>query len=242
MDERFEDKVLVMWTDEKGKSPLKSGSANSFDYPRLKQLNLEIFIHRGGSRYAKVLQIMFHLSGKKHSVVVAGCSAHDWIDFEVPIIKSIIEMKVKGLSYKRILQKLKKEDFTKKITTDPGKKVKTVNIHDEVETNERCNENTTGKEGAEGQSSDVETCQQSSAKVHITTDSDDEESEEEQDDSESDEESIDSDESEYEMKEEASMKNARENTKNDVQGKSTTKKKYHSQKRNLLNLHEKFKL
>lgn len=220
VDERFDDKVLVMWTDGKGKSPLKSGSENSFDFSRLKQLNLEIFIHRGGSRYAKVLQITFHLSGKKHSVVVSGCSAHDWIDFEVPIVKSIIDMKAKGLSYKRIIQKSKKEDFTTKITIDPGKKVKTVNIH-EVETTEQCNENTTSKEE---QSSDVETCQQSSAKVHFV-DSSDEESEEEKDDSESEEESIDSDESEYEIKEKAFIKEARENTKkNDAMGKSTTKK------------------
>ena len=56
-----------------------------------------------------------------------------------------MEMKAKGLSYKRILQKLKKGDFTKKISTDPGKKVETVNIH-EIETIEQCNENTTSNE------------------------------------------------------------------------------------------------
>ena len=77
VDEQFEDKVLVIWTDEKGKSPLKSGSGNFFDYSRLKQLNLGILIHRGASGYAKVLRIVFHLSGKKPSVVVAGCNAHD---------------------------------------------------------------------------------------------------------------------------------------------------------------------
>ena len=81
----------------------------NFDYDNLKQLNLEIFYHKGQVRYAKILTVTFHLTGKKHSIVVSGSCAHAWIDFEVPVLL-LKDQQKRGCSYK-ILKKSNKKKF-----------------------------------------------------------------------------------------------------------------------------------
>ena len=78
----------------------------------------------GINRYRKLLSINFHLSGLKNAVVVSGFAAHDWIDFEYPVLKSLMQSKDNGCNKKRLLTKSRKELFTVKITSNPGKRGK----------------------------------------------------------------------------------------------------------------------
>ena len=142
-----DESTLVLWEDEKGNTP-KELENGHMDIENMKMLKLEIYYHKEGNKYAKVLAINFHLTGKKHSVVLAGMAAHDWIDFEYPVIEKMIKMKDKG--YKKLLEKSKKEPFTLKLTQDPRGKGKIVTIDiNEDEVNEKGkekNDETSGDE------------------------------------------------------------------------------------------------
>ena len=142
-----DESTLVLWEDEKGNTP-KELENGHMDIENMKMLKLEIYYHKEGNKYAKVLAINFHLTGKKHSVVLAGMAAHDWIDFEYPVIEKMIKMKYKG--YKKLLEKSKKEPFTLKLTQDPRGKGQIVTIDiNEDEVNEKGkekNDETSGDE------------------------------------------------------------------------------------------------
>ena len=117
------DSVLVLWENEKHESPIRDQNG-IFDYVNNKQLNMEIHFMEGINRYRKLLSINFHLSGQKNAVVVSGFAAHDWIDFEYPVLKSLMQSKDNGCNKKRLLAKSRKELFTVKITSNPGKRGK----------------------------------------------------------------------------------------------------------------------
>lgn len=134
-DPSFDQTNLVLWEDEKGDSPAETKDGQ-FDIAKMKQLRLEIYYHLEGNQYRKIISITFHLIGKKNSVVISGYGAHDWIDFEFPVIKDLMEMKKKGATYKKIFDKSQKESFANKLINDPKNKGKLLRI--DLESQERC--------------------------------------------------------------------------------------------------------
>ena len=124
LSDDHKDSVLVLWENEKHESPIRDQNNGIFDYVKNKQLNMEVHFMEGINRYRKLLSINFHLSGQKNAVVVSGFAAHDWIDFEYPVLKSLMQFKDNGCNKKRLLGKSRKEPFTVKITSNPGKRGK----------------------------------------------------------------------------------------------------------------------
>ena len=134
LDPSYDESNLVLWEDEKGDFPVVTKDGQ-FDLTRMKHLKLEIYFHKEDKKYNKIISITFHLTGKRNSVVISGYAAHDWIDFELPVVKELIEMKKKGASYKKIFDKSNKEPFTSKLIVDPKNKGKLVTISLETKEN-----------------------------------------------------------------------------------------------------------
>ena len=126
--ESYKDSIFVLWGNEKGEAPSRD-SNDQFDYDLAKQLRLEIYHTEGGNQYRKVLGITFHLTRSKNSVVVSSYAAHDWIDFEFPFIKVLVQAIKHGQSKMKLLKKSKSEEFPGKITSHPKKKGKLITIH-----------------------------------------------------------------------------------------------------------------
>lgn len=120
VEPNLEESILVIWEDDKGEPPKEKDG--KFDIDQMKLLRMEIYWHKEDNKYLKIMSITFHLTGKKNSIVLAGHAAHDWIDFEVPVLKAMMGMKGKG--YSKILKKSKTESFANKLTENPRSKGK----------------------------------------------------------------------------------------------------------------------
>ncbi len=138
LDPSYDESNLVLWEDEKGYFPVLTKDGQ-FDLTKMKHLKLEIYFHKEGEKYNKIISITFHLTGKRNSVVISGYAAHDWIDFELPVVKELIEMKKKGTSYKKICDKSNKE---------PKNKGKPVTINLETKENAISNITSATPQGA----------------------------------------------------------------------------------------------
>ena len=133
--EAYKDAIFVLWENEKGEAPARDAK-DRFNYDLLKQLRLEIYHTEGGNQYRKVLGITFHLTGSKNSVVVSSYAAHDWIDFEFPFIKVLVQAIKHGQSKVKMLKKSESEEFPGKITSHPKKKGKLITIHFQDDSNQ----------------------------------------------------------------------------------------------------------
>ena len=150
ISEAHKNSVLVLWENEKGEAPIRD-SNGEFVYSEIQQLKLEIHHNEGGNKFRKLLGITFHLKGQKNAVVVSSHAAHQWIDFEYPVLKCLIKLKEKGLTRSKLIEKSQKEEFIAQITSNPQKKGKLITIHfeDDASTDDSPPTNTDKKESDE---------------------------------------------------------------------------------------------
>ena len=124
VDPKLDDSILVLWENENGDPPKEKDG--HFDIDQMKLLRLEIYWHKESNKYQKIISITFRLTGKKHSVVIAGFAAQDWIDYEFPVLRKLLEMPEKN--QKKIINKSRSEPFMDKLTESPKIKGKLTTI------------------------------------------------------------------------------------------------------------------